>query len=220
MQRILRLILSMVFTCVILVGCGGTGNHSGDSASSDGQKQTEKKEYVPGERTETEYSSEWIGLRYTLNSDMVMATDEELNDMMELGAEALSDKDGKNLLAEYAKLTTVYEMMAVNVADQSNIIICAEKLTLSATTEEQYLAAVKKQMEDVYADFTVTYADVTSRELGGMTFSELGYVVDYGGTPLYQTYLVKKMDNRMYGIVLSYSEESVLDTLLAGFSAM
>lgn len=218
MERIWRVVLPALLLCVILTGCGGnTANGSGEQQRA--PEQEEKKEYTPGERTDTEYSSEWAGLRYALSDNMVMATEEELNEMMDLGAEALLDGDSGSKLVDYAKLTTVYEMMAVDLTDQSNIIICAEKLALSGVTEKQYLEAVQTQMEDVYSGYTVTYGDITERELCGMTFSEMSYLVDYGGASLYQTYLVRKLDNRMYGIVLSYSEETRLEALLEGFSA-
>lgn len=205
MNKVWRILLPAMLLCIILAGCGGKGgNESG-------------KEYVPGDRSETEYSSEWAGLRYKLGSDMVMATDEELNNMMELGADALGDS--AKMKAELAKLTSVYEMMAVNMNDQSNIIICTEKLSLSNMTEKQYLDAVKTQTEELYQDYSITYSDGGEREVCGLQFSEMGYVVDYGGVTLHQTYLVRKIDNRMYGIILSYADEATLDTLLAGFSA-
>lgn len=214
LNRFLRFAIAVILACGILAGCGKAQNGQQDSA--DASQENQKSEYFPGERTETEYASEWIGLRYTLSSDMVMATDEEINSMMELGADTL---DQDNLLAEYAKITTVYEMMAINTLDQSNIIICAEKLPFSATTEEQYLASVKKQMEQIYTGSPITYGDGGQRELGGITFQEMGYLVEHEGYSLYQTYLVKKQDGRMYGIILSYTDEAMLDTLLEGFTA-
>ena len=57
------------------------------------------------------------------------------------------------------------------------------------------------------------------RSLGGITFQEMGYLVEHEGYSLYQTYLVKKQDGRMYGIILSYTDEAMLDTLLEGFTA-
>lgn len=222
MNRFWRLVLAAALVCGILAGCGKAQNNTPPSDSGNAAQEEEtaqkpqKSAYAPGERTETEYASEWIGLRYTLGGDMVMATDEEINSMMELGADELGQD---NLLADYAKITTVYEMMAVNTLNQSNIIICAEKLPFSATSEEQYLASVKKQVEQIYTDGTLTYSDGGQRDLGGLTFQEMGYLVEHEGITLYQTYLVRKQDDRMYGIVLSYSDEAMLDALLEGFTA-
>ena len=77
----------------------------------------------------------------------------------------------------------------------------------------------KKQVEQIYTDDSITYSDGGQRDLGGLTFQEMGYLVEHEGTALYQTYLVRKQDDRMYGIVLSYSEEAMLDVLLGGFAA-
>ena len=221
MNRFWRFTLAAGLTCGILVGCGKVQNDdnlptNSGNASQEQDQELQKSAYAPGERTETEYASEWIGLRYTLSGDMFMATDEEINSMMELGADEF---DQGNLLADYAKITTVYEMMAINALDQSNIIICAEKLPFSAMSEEQYLSSVKKQVEQIYTDDSITYSDGGQRDLGGLTFQEMGYLVEHEGTALYQTYLVRKQDDRMYGIVLSYSEEAMLDVLLGGFAA-
>lgn len=203
MKRIWRLLLPAMLLCILLPGCAG-----GDGGG---------REYEPGARSESEYSSEWAGLRYTLGDNMVMATDEEINSMMELGAEALSDQ--AKLKTELAKLTSVYELMAVDVTNQSNIIICTEKLSLSNVSEEQYLDSVKAQLGEMYQEYAVTYGESGERELGGLAFKQLDCAVEYGGASMYQTYLVRKIDDRMYGIILSYTDDAALEALLSGFSA-
>ena len=50
-------------------------------------------EFVPGVRTDTQYISEALGLRIDLTEDYVMAKDEEIRQLMEIGAGVLLDED-------------------------------------------------------------------------------------------------------------------------------
>ena len=59
MKKRLALILALLLMCTALVACS-------------------HEEFSAGTRTEKEYVSEWMGLKYTLNDNMKMASDSEL----------------------------------------------------------------------------------------------------------------------------------------------
>lgn len=208
MKKITRFMVLAVLICSLLAGC----------ASVNPNTKTDETGYLPGTRTTTEYTSEWIGLKYTLNNNMVMATDDETNNMMGLGLDMLyEDPETGQQLLDYSKIVIVFEMVANNIIDSSAINILAEKLMFATITEEQYIMATKNQLEQM--DATVTYNDVRKRIICGIEFSEFSYVIELDGYRVNLMLLVKKIDDRMVVITLGYSDQTSLDTLLAGFSA-
>jgi len=191
MKKIMRFILVAIFVCSFLVGC----------ASTDSGSEVTDLRYSPGTRTKTDYTSEWLGLKYTLNANMVMTTVDELNAMR-------STEDA---------ITATYDMVGINVIDGSNIIITAEKLLVSGVTEEQYLASIKNKAEQM--DMIITFNDLAARMISGIEFLELSHVREVNGVVLNQMLLIKKVNDRMAAINLTYFDQATLDELLAGFSA-
>ena len=221
--------LACLMLCAALSGCGkaASSQASGAAAGSDAsagsagtQTVVQEKEYAPGTRTDTAYTSEWLGLTYTLSENMVMASDDEINSMMQTGAETLYEDsaEGQKML-DYANISTVYEMLAVDMANGGNVVVVAEKLALSGTTEEQYIAALKQQFSGL--NVSTAFNDPTTRDVCGITFKELSYTMKTDdGTSTNQTALIKKVGDRMACIMLTYSDETVLNALLTGFSAL
>lgn len=202
MKKTMSFVLMGIFVCSLLVT----------------EIVAETVKYSPGTRTTTEYTSEWLGLKYTLNTDMVMASDDEMNALMGIGLDLIyEDSETGAKLLDYAKINTVYDMMAVNMLNSSNVIIMAEKLLLAGMTEEQYLLAVKDQLGQV--GLTITYNDTTTRIVEGIEFLELSYTMEITGMVMNQMFLVKKINDRMAILTITYFDQATLDALFAGFSA-
>lgn len=216
MKKLISLLLFIFILCGVLSGCSGKNTNTVNNTSSDSKSQ--KAEYSPGTRTDKEFRSEWIGIKYTLSDDMAMATEEELESMMQIGADMLyEDSNTGKKMIDYAKVNTVYEMMASDLTG-NNVIVMAEKLSLSKITVEQYITAFKQQLEKTSA--STTYSDVTSRTVAGIDFTQLTCTLSVNGASATQTYLFKKMENRMIGIVVTHQSPERLDTLLQNFSAI
>ena len=245
MRKIGGVLLAAAVLSLILAGCGNSQRNSGSrgeerqnaqsaqnpQGSQDspfrpalpeiGQTPESPSAYTPGQRTEEGYRSDWIGLEYTAGSAMVLATDEEIASMMNITEGSTTLGVAGQHASDADSITTLYEMVAVNVTTQANLFICVEKLVLSSITEEQYAAAVQSQIESLYAGYTITYRENRERQLCGLAFLEMGYYLEGDdGFAIHQSYLVRKQGNRMIGIVLSCMDESELETLLSGFSAV
>lgn len=211
MKKLLSLILVGVISLSCLVGCDSSKE---DADSSNGVK------YANGTRTETEYTSEWLSLKYTLGDEYIMSTDEELDAIMKQQAGILAEDDGENQqLIDHMTTAIVYEMMAIKSDNSNNIIIIAEKLALPSMKEKQYIEASKVQLDSLPTD-GITYQDVTTRTIGGVEFTELPYEMKVGSDVVKQTMLLKNMSDRMAIITLTYVDEAGLDELIAGFSAL
>lgn len=176
-------------------------------------------EYVPGERTDTSYTNTVLGLQFTLPTDMVMASDDEINQMMQASVDMMyEDPETGEMVIDYTQLTTVYEMVAVNISDGSNIIVMSEKLPLSGMTEEQYITAMEQQMAQT--TMTIDFGEPGTTTVGGIDFTSLDYTVEANGTQTMQSMLLKKVGDRMYALTLSYYAPESRDTLLSCFSAL
>ena len=174
-------------------------------------------EYVKGSFTETEFASQYLDLKFILPEGFVMATEEEMREMMGLGSEIMDlDSD----LVEYAMLTTVYEMMALNIDGSTNVIVFSEKLSLRNITVEQYFAVLKSQLQEIFGMECEIDDDIVSVEIAGCNYEQMTVSVSVNGVDILQQYVLRKIDDRMVGFLTTttHGEEDVLSTLMEGFS--
>lgn len=164
-------------------------------------------DFVKGTITENGWESEWLGLRYTTPEGMTMSTDEELNEMMGLGEEMLSE-DFSELQLEYAKMASVYEMMSVDDLGITNVVVTAEKMLVSSMDAEAYADAIRQGLESVsQIDYTISEEneDVT---IGGLDFIKVSSVADYSGVSMYQDYYISIIGDRAVSIAVTYVDQS------------
>lgn len=221
-RRKLALLAAVLMVLALFAGCGKPQEQSSAPEESSTTEQSssvvepEKKEYTAGVRTEKEYTSEWMGLKYTLSDSMVMATDEEILQYMEAGDEMLYTDSGE---IDYENLGIVYEMAAVDATTAENLSIMVEKLALSGMSEAQYMEAVKQSLAQV-DNAEVTLGEESTCMVAGLEFRRIDYSMDLGGQTLMQTMLFRKIDDRMVGMTFTYLEEASLEAMLSGFSAL
>lgn len=243
MKKGIALYLSAALLAALLSGCGQpTATEETSSAASAPESVAEEttptpepatpapteepveepaeemeEEYVPGERTDTDYTNTTLGLYFALPETMVMASDDEINQLMQVTAEMMyEDPATGEKIIDYSQLTTVYEMMAIDVATGSNVIVMSEKLPLAAITVEQYISAMENQLKQTTVE--VDFGEPESYTLGSTEFTRLNYSVTSNGTEMNQTMLLKKVGSRMYAIAISYPSTVDVSTLLDCFS--
>ena len=221
-RRKLALLAAVLMVLALFAGCGKPQEQSSAPEESSTTEQSssvvepEKKEYTAGVRTEKEYTSEWMGLKYTLSDSMCMATDEEIRQYMEAGDEMLYSDSGA---IDYENLGIVYEMAAVDATTAENLSIMVEKLALSGMSEAQYMEAVKQSLAQV-DNAEVTLGEESTCMVAGLEFRRIDYSMDLGGQTLMQTMMFRKIDDRMVGMTFTYLEEASLEAMLSGFSAL
>ena len=167
--------------------------------------------YQKGILTDTGFESEWINLKFTTQSDVTMVSQAELDVLMQQSADWLYGEYAESKL-DYAKLTTVTEMMAKHKGG-ANVIVQVEHLPAlySFMTAEDYIGVIMQNMQSSQAGLTVsTDNEFYQVEIGGEQYVGLSVAVDYGnGVLVGQEYIARRKENRMISIIASYTETTV-----------
>lgn len=174
--------------------------------------------YVKGVLTDTGFESEWMNLRFTLQTGMSMQTQEEMDAAMSQGFEALY---GETI--NYAEINNVMEMRAYYMSG-ANVSIQVERLPVpySNMSEEDYLTISVDNLRELEVVQELVTDDTTyTVEIGGEQYTGLGIAVDYGTGIYYQELMVRKIENRIITVALTYKESTAEDAerLMNSFGA-
>ena len=192
-RKIIGGVLGCLMLCGLLVGCSGSNNSSSNS------------NYKKGTVTESKFTSEWMGIQYTLPNDMTMLSEETI---------ASGSKD--NIQVEMQAYLT-------DAPSTKNIGMLAEDISKDTSMDEnKYIELTKTQMEKAIPG--ITFSEQGKRSIAGQEFYELPYSytkdVDGTQTTITQTFLCKKIEDRMVCITLTYPDQETIDHLLSGFSEL
>ena len=192
-RKIIGGVLGCLMLCGLLVGCSGSNNSSSNS------------NYKKGTVTESKFTSEWMGIQYTLPNDMIMLSEETI---------ASGSKD--NIQVEMQAYLT-------DAPSTKNIGMLAEDISKDTSMDEnKYIELTKTQMEKAIPG--ITFSEQGKRTIAGQEFYELPYSytkdVDGTQTTITQTFLCKKIEDRMVCITLTYPDQETIDHLLSGFSEL
>lgn len=221
MKKLFSSILCLVLV-LALSSCSGLLERFGSIGgslldTSETENGVGQGEYTPGTVTDTDWKSAWIGLQYTLTDGFDMLTLEELEQLMDLTADYIykDPETGKDMI-DYAKVNAIYEMQAVDNMG-NNIIVMAEKVNFLVNSEEKYCDALKQQLGQ-QTNISGTFEDPVSYSIGEIEFLRMDATQSYSGVTVYQTYLIKKYDDRMVVIIISANDVSKIDTVLSSFA--
>ena len=192
-RKIIGGVLGCLMLCGLLVGCSGSNNSSSNS------------NYKKGTVTESKFTSEWMDIQYTLPNDMTMLSEETI---------ASGSKD--NIQVEMQAYLT-------DAPSTKNIGMLAEDISKDTSMDEnKYIELTKTQMEKAIPG--ITFSEQGKRTIAGREFYELPYSytkdVDGTQTTITQTFLCKKIEDRMVCITLTYPDQETIDHLLSGFSEL
>jgi len=173
--------------------------------------------YRKGIITTNSFQSKYLGFKFTATSDFVMATQDELDELIEESSDFVYADVGRGII-DYVLSNTVYEMMASDPTGDPNVIVIVEKLYFSNTTEAQYLSALKSELVEPFADmgFPLIFHEDKRVNVAGQIYTMLP--AESPGE-LRQDYYVKKKDNRMITIIVTYTDETIkqMEALLSLF---
>lgn len=190
--------------------------------SAEEEKEESSGSYAKGTIDGNNFESEWLGVRYEAPEGFVMATDEELEELLLAGGELIYEDDAQTFI-DYAKLTTVYEMMTylpqANNAGDPNLNLVVEKNNASA---KEYGDALKAQVDTMYGDADVEWKDVANTTVGGIDCLEYAISINFGEQAMNQSYYIADKDGRVICFILSYTDaqKENADALMDAFKPL
>ena len=171
------------------------------------------------------YTSEFGGFKLTAPDDWKFATDEQILQVMNIGANAVySDKADAAL--EIANQATISDAICMNSSSTENITISYENLAKNVAlpddaSAEDYFAIADRQFALIPS---MKYTKVSGPEnttLGGNEYLRAVYDVDYGNITLKQAYYVTRVDDFINVIsVTSYAPDKDILSYEELFSAI
>ena len=198
MKKCLCLMLSLV-TLFLLVSCDFPSFIGGQEPEEPPTKIEPTRGTIEGDV----YKNEYLGFEFTKPTSWVYSTDEEIAEMVDLGAEMIAGDKFEQALKNNP---TVYDMMVVDSITRTNLNIGYENLskTLSSNiTIEQYIEALKSQLADVSA-MKVTFPDTyETANLGQTEFTKVVCSISVQGVSMKQVYYLRKTDGYMCFVIVT-----------------
>lgn len=167
-----------------------------ESFSNDNE---EEREYEKGTFTETTYTSDFIGIKFTAPDDWVLASESELSQM---------PTDPK----------TTWEMQAISGIDGSNVIVAVEKLPTKNFSESMYISSLKNTLKN---NTQITVSDIQengTKTIAGKEYQVLTYKASQSGVDYTQTFYLRKINAHIVALTvtsLTTSEDEILSNFTA-----
>ena len=198
MKKSLCLLLSLV-TLFLLVSCDLPSFIGGQEPEESPTKIEPTRGTIEGDV----YKNEYLGFEFTKPTSWVYSTDEEIAEMVDLGAEMIAGDKFEQALKNNP---TVYDMMVVDSITRTNLNIGYENLskTLSSNiTIEQYIEALKGQLADV-SEMTVSFPETyETAKLGEVEFTKVVCSIKAQGVSMTQVYYLRKTDGYMSFVIVT-----------------
>ena len=156
------------------------------------------------------YKSEWANVNYTVPEGMNVLSEEDTYLLMGL---TMAEIEGKEEV-DPAKLDTVYELYGSS-ADGSMVIINTFK-NIDTTAK---IAEMKAEFDGKANDLLKpSYTDETTVTYGGIEFTRLDVTASAPDFVMYQTYLLKDVDEHLFCVSVAAFDENRVEELLGGIA--
>lgn len=198
MKKKILMLLLVVF-CVVMTACSGAA-------------------YTPGTFTDAGYETEFLGFRFNTPDGFSLATHEELDQLMGVSMDSLSESgDITEAQAKYAQLTSIYEMMVTDSMGVTNANIILEKSVIPINT---YIEVLKEQLQTISA-MNVTFTGEEEVQLAGATYTKVSADVESNGISMYQEYYIRKVEGYIMCLTLTWADgfETQKDAIMNAFAA-
>jgi hypothetical protein len=199
MKKLICLMLALVML-LALVGCKEPEANPEPTGTQPAATNTEPSR---GAVNGTSYTNSYLGFTFTAPNTWVYATDAEIAEMINVGAEAVLGDAFKETIKN---VPTFYDMMVSDAVTRSNINVGYENLSKSYAsniTEEQYLAAAKAQFENISGMTVVFPSTYDTVKLGQTEFLRAVCTVTMQGSTMTQVYYVHKLGGYMGFVIVT-----------------
>lgn len=212
MKKVLKSMLAIVLAASMLFVLSGCGNKNEEKTGVEEEAKT--VEFSMGSWNDNVYSNDFLGLKFKLPNGWKYSSDEEIAEMMNLGAELLNDE--QKAAAEVSKLNSAYYMVANDPNTGDNISVISEKPSMEVTTEF-YINQLKTQLQNV--DSISYKIEETSKEtVAGKECDALTVSARMSGIEMTQKYYIYKVDKYVICIIsTSTSGDQKINEIMKNF---
>lgn len=178
---------------------------------------TNNDKYEKGILTETSFTSKYLQISFTVPDGYIIATEDETEKLLINAGEQVFKDDIKKEI-DFTKLTKVLEMFVQMPIGLPNVSLYVE-MTQKNMTITQYIDAVKKKTPEIITVETIFDDNITDVIIAGQLYKKVTARVNYQGVKIIQNYFLRKIDNRITGITLTFNDETMIQAneLLAAF---
>ncbi len=190
---------------------------SDDMSEEESKNENEQKVISRGVISGDVYHSDFSGLSFNKPSNWYYATDAELAEMINVGAEMLDQSEFQQSMA---KLASVYDMLAKDPISGATIMVVYENLAFSGNAsmnEVDYFDALKQNLS-LQSVISYSFGAMSTVSIGDNTYYKLNVIGNYNGAMVCQSYYVRKIGEYMLSIITTSSSadglaeiESLLD---------
>lgn len=202
--------IALVLSCLIVVL---------GVAASCGQSVAGVGEYVPGVCDNNKYSSDWLAFKFVPTKNLYLSSADEIEELLELSADMfyVDEETGEEYL-DWARVTTVYEMMATDTETGDSVIVMTEKLGSDEIGVDEYIEALKAQMNE-QSEITAAFADASQVKVAGGEYTRFAYTLTFEGIDIAQAMYLRKIGDRMVSICITAENEEAEAAIMACFKA-
>jgi len=111
-------------------------------------------------------------------------------------------------------------MMASSIMGFPAVQVFAEKLAFKNMTIDQYLVAFKQQLLKI-TGMELSSTEAETEQFVGETYAKVSALMNTMGMEVKQDYLFRKLDNRIVGVILTYTSDKAAekDDLMKAFTS-
>ncbi len=207
MKKLALVLACLTFVLCAVASCGVPATPAGTG------------EYVPGACVDNKYSSDWLALKFVPTKNLYLSTSEEIDALLELSADMfyVDEETGEEYL-DWARVATVYEMMATNTENGDSVIVMTEKLANEEISIDEYIEALKAQI-DAQSEISATYSEPAGAVVAGADYTRFAYTINYEGVDVAQAMYLRKIGDRMVSICITAETEAAEADIMSCFKA-
>ena len=231
-KKIAAMFIIMSLACIQLAGCGQEEKKTEDSKKTETvENKTEKKSETNSdtkkEDTKTEkndsnetdkkltdvkrgtiadgvYKNETFGISFPITSNMIVCTDEQIVETLNLGTDFLKDQETYTAeTMEDVMEGALYDAIILFSDNSSSVSVIYEDMDKSQSaniTEEQYLKEVGNSLTSLGMGYEVD--EPATQNIGGTEFASMN-----SKTSQYkQTYCIHRVGNYMVEFIFTYTD--------------
>ena len=169
------------------------------------------------------FTNSWLGISITFPEDCIIATEEQIQEVLGAGQEVLINSGVANeSQTKISDFTSAYDFM-VNLPDGgSSIQLMHENVSIATLgkgiSADDYLSSVKTQLASL-TDYGYEVGEFETVTLGGQTFTKMP-VTAFGGA-MYQDYYAISNGKYVSSLIVSYLPDSaeMVEEIISGITA-